>query len=98
MHCRIQFASALALGAALMTIAAIPAHGAESAYPQRPIRLIIAQSPGGNADIVWIYGYFTVNEYFEAEFFGGAVKNIATFFAQADFFGEEDNTDAVPAE
>ena len=51
MHCKISLASALALalGASLM---AIPAHGADSAYPQRPIRLIIAQSPGGNADIV----------------------------------------------
>lgn len=28
------------------------AHAAESSYPQRPIRFIIAQAPGGNADIV----------------------------------------------
>lgn len=28
------------------------AHAAEATFPQRPIRLIIAQAPGGNADIV----------------------------------------------
>lgn len=46
------FAAALAittLSAATIAQAAQPARGS---YPERPIRLIIAQAPGGNADII----------------------------------------------
>ncbi len=45
-----------AAGAVAAALIAAPhplaAHAADSSYPQRPIRLIIAQAPGGNADIV----------------------------------------------
>ena len=46
-HTGATLASAIAI---LIGLAATPY--AEAAYPERPIRLIIAQSPGGNADIV----------------------------------------------
>jgi tripartite-type tricarboxylate transporter receptor subunit TctC len=45
-------AAAAAGGALIAALYPIAAHAAESSYPQRPVRLIIAQAPGGNADIV----------------------------------------------
>jgi tripartite-type tricarboxylate transporter receptor subunit TctC len=38
--------------AALSFTIIVPVHAAESGYPQRPIRLIIPQSPGGASDTV----------------------------------------------
>jgi tripartite-type tricarboxylate transporter receptor subunit TctC len=37
---------------ALCALAAVACANAYAAYPDRPVRLIIAQSPGGNADII----------------------------------------------
>jgi tripartite-type tricarboxylate transporter receptor subunit TctC len=49
-----QFRRPLRIGAVLAAAVtcATAVHAAESSFPQRPIRFIIAQSPGGNADIV----------------------------------------------
>ena len=45
-------AGAVALVAGITATSALAASKDDTAYPQRPIRLIIAQAPGGNADIV----------------------------------------------
>lgn len=49
-----RFASAILLCAGFITVAGTvqAAQTARGAYPERPIRLIIAQAPGGNADII----------------------------------------------
>ncbi|MFZ9563043.1 MAG: tripartite tricarboxylate transporter substrate-binding protein, partial [Burkholderiales bacterium] len=42
----------MALALALLSITAATAAQSARAYPERPIRLLIAQAPGGNADII----------------------------------------------
>ena len=49
----------------------------------------------GVPDPVYIDGNFPVEQDFKSQFFCGAVEDITTFFAQANFLWEEDHTHAV---
>src|SRR5687768_8647452 len=52
----------------------------------------------GSADIVGVDRHFAISQNFEAQFFRGAVKNIAAFFPQPDFGGEKYYTHTVSTE
>ena len=50
---------------------------------------------GGGADAVGVDGNFTIAEDFEAELFGAAREDVATFFFEPDIAGEEEHADAI---
>ena len=50
---------------------------------------------GGRSDSFGVDGYLPPGEYFQSEFFGCTVEDVATFFPQPDLAGKEDGSYTV---